>query len=270
MTHHNTQGAADECDQHVLALLRQVIQKSNDCSTKDEVSRALLYLLLRVANTWCSIRTLRQHSPDEHLFMVDAGTLLRAMFDACFQAEYLAQDADTITARANDYLEYEHVERYRISRKVLSHDTRLADRLKSSAKRPEGEKRVQEQYDRVKDKYLVEKSKPDGAVKRGSRTRSTWYPGDLSAVARSLGKEAEYDSFVAVFNGCVHSSALAVQTGPIVQAQHVLTLASKIAARVARLNAQYNRIDLGGFYGPILDALCKEFLVSVSDGPTGV
>ena len=270
MTNHETQTATEEVDEHVLALLKHVIQKSHDCSAKDEVSRAILCFLVRAANTWCSIRTLRQHSPDEKLFMVDAGVLLRAMFDACFQAEYLVHDADSANARANDYLEYEHVERYKISRKVLSHDTQLADRLKSSAKRPEGEKRVLEEYDRVKDRYLVEKRKSDGTVKRGPKTRSTWYSGDLSAIAQSLGKRAEYDTFVAVFNGCVHSSAFAVHAGPMVSPQHVLTLASKIAARVARLNAQHNRIDLGDFYGPIMDALCKDFLVGVSDGATGV
>ena len=220
---------------------------------------ALLCLLVRVANTWCSIRTLQQHSPDEMLFMVDAGVLLRAMFDACFQAEYIMHDTDSMVARASDYLEYEHIERYRISKKVLSHDNQLANRLKSSAKRPEGEKKVLKEYDRVKHRYPLGKRGRGGTVKRDPRIRPTWYAGDLLTIARSLGKEAEYDTFVTVFNGCVHSSALAVRRGPVVSPQHVLTLGSKLAARVARLNAQHNRIDLGNFYGPIMDALCKEF-----------
>ena len=270
MTGHETNTTTEELDGHVSALLEQVIQKSHDCSTKDEVSRALLCFLVRVANTWSSIRTLRQHSPDEKLFIVDAGVLLRAMLDACFQAEYVVHDAESMNARASDYLEYEHVERYKFSRSVLSHDNQLADRLKSSAKRPEGEKRVLEEYNRVKDKYLVEKRRSDGTVKRGPRTRSKWYPGDLSTIAQSQGKRAEYDTFITQFNGCVHSSAFAVHAGPMVSPQYVLTLASKIAARVARLNAQHNRIDLGDFYGPIMDALCKDLLVSVSDADTGV
>jgi len=257
MTGHEAEIATEELYEHVFALLKQVIEKSHDCSAKDEVSRALFCFLVRVANTWCSIRTLRQHSPDERLFIVDAGVLLRAMFDACFQAEYVVHDADSMNGRASEYLEYEHVERYKISRKVLSHDTQLAVRLKSSAKRPEGEKRVLEEYDRVKDKYLVEKRQSDGTVKRGPRTRNTWYSGDLSTIAQSLGKQAEYDTFVTVFNGCVHSSAFAVHAGPMVSPQHVLTLASKLAGRVARLNAQHNRLNLGDLYGPIMDALCK-------------
>ncbi len=193
--------------------------------------------------------------------MVDAGALLRAMYDACFQAEYLVHDPVRIDARASDYLEYEHVERHRISRKVLRHNTQLANRLKSSAKRPEGEKRVKNEYDRVKDRYLVKKRKADGTVKRRPAARSTWYSGDLSALAESLGKRAEYDTFIAVFNGCVHSSALAVHMGPIVSPQNILTLASNIAARVARLNVEHNHIDMGNFYHRFMDALCEDYLV---------
>ena len=143
--------------------------------------------------------------------------------------------------------------------KVTSHDNPLAERLKSSPKRPEGEKRLLEDYNRVKDSYLVERRQQDGTVKRGPATRNTWYPGDLAAMARGLGKRAEYDVFVATFHGCVHSSAFSVHRGPPVSPEYVLHLASTIAARVARLNVDYNRINLGDFYGPILDALCRGY-----------
>ena len=259
MTGTNNESHTEEVNEHVFALLKQVIQKSHDCSATDDVSRALLCFLVRVANTWYSIRTLQQqHSPNEKLFIVDAGVLLRAMFDACFQAEYIVHDADIANVRANDYLEYEHVERHKILRKALGHDTQLADRLRSSVKRPVGEKRVQEEYDRVKDKYLVEKRQCNGTGKRGSGTRNAWYSGDLSTIARSLGKQVEYDTFITQFNGCVHSSAFAVRTGLMIRPQHVLTLASKIAARVAQLNVRHNRIDLDKFYGPIMDELCTK------------
>ncbi len=105
---------AEEFDKHVLALLTEVIQKSYRCSEKDVVSRALLYFLVRVANTWQSIRTLRKHSNDDKVFMIDAATLLRAMLDACFQAEHMVHDADSRDARASEYFDYEHVERYKI------------------------------------------------------------------------------------------------------------------------------------------------------------
>ena len=235
-----------------LALLKEVIQKSHDCIAKDTVSRALFFFLLRVANTWQSIKTLRKYSPDDKLFMVDAAALLRAMLDACFQAEYIVNDPDSKVARANDYLEYKHVERYKIFEKICKHDNWLSRRLKSSTKRPEGEKKNLEEYNRVKHKFFVQQ-------KRCDKTRNTWYSGSLFGIAKNLGKEAEYDTFIANFNGCVHSNALAVQDGPPMTAQHVLTFASNIAARVARLNVQHNHIDLGDVHSQIMDELCKDF-----------
>lgn len=251
-------GKGQDLDEHVLSILRETIRRSEEYGRKDEVARALFYFLVRVANTWRSIRTLRQHTQDDG-FMIDAGTLLRAMLDAWLQTEYLLHDPDKKVDRAKEYLDFEHVERYRISRKVLRHDNPFADRLKSSPKRPEGEKRLVEQYDRVKGKYLVKARQTATPSSAEPRTRDKWYSGDLSAVSRSLGKEVEYDAFVATFNGCVHSSAFAVQAGPMVSPEHVLTIASKIAARVARLNVLHNGIDLGEYYGPIMEALCADF-----------
>ncbi len=262
MTGRETEIETKKFNQHVFALFQEVIQKSNNCSAKDAVSHALLCFLVRVANTWQSIRTLQEYSPDDKGFMVDAAVLLRAMLDACLQAEYMFHDANK-DARASDYLEYEHVEQYKIREKVHKHDNWLTRRLKSSTKWPEGEKRALEEYNRVKGRYLVQKQKgkkqSGGTQKRGPRTRNKWYTGDLSTIAESLGKRAEYDTFVTVFNGCVHSSALAVLEGPPIQAQHVLTFASKIAARVARLNVQHNRIDVVDPHGPIMNKLCEDF-----------
>ena len=66
---------------------------------------------------------------------------------------------------------------------------------------------MREEYNRVKGKYLIEKRQADGRVKRGPQTRNTWYEGDLSILAQTIGRQAEYDAFVSDFNGCVHTSA---------------------------------------------------------------
>ena len=110
----------DIVDEHVLELLRHVVSESHERSKADDVARAQLYFLVRVCNTWQSIRTLRKHSPDEKGFMVDAGMLLRAMFDAYLQAEYVLSEPSKALERANDYLDFEHVERYKQARKVTS------------------------------------------------------------------------------------------------------------------------------------------------------
>lgn len=259
MAGHKVTTADAVVDEHVLALLKKVLQESYDRSETDNVSRTLLLFLVRVANTWRSIRTLRANTDDQAGFMVDAGVLLRAMFDAYLQAEYVVQDAAHQQDRATAYLDFEHIERYKTARRATSHDHPLSERLKSSPNRPEGEKRLLAEYERVKGRYLVEERKRDGAVKRGPATRNKWYPGDLAAIARDLGKEAEYDFFVATFHGCVHSSAFAVHRGPPLSGRYVLHLASTIAARVARLNVSHNHLDLGDSHERLLETLCKDY-----------
>ena len=249
----------DEVDEYVLHLMKQVIRQANECSENDSVARALLFFLLRVANTWRSIRTLRNNTPDEEGFAVDAGTLLRAMFDAYIQAEYIVHDPSKADERARDYLDFEHVERFKSATSVMKHDTPLSNHLKASPKRAEGEKRLQQEYDRVKERYFVEKRRSDGTVKYGPGTRNTWYAQNLSDLARTLGREDEYDSLLKNFHGCVHSSPMAVRRGPMVSARHVLDWASTIAARVAKLSVEHHKFELDDLYSRILNALCKPY-----------
>jgi len=236
-----------ETDERFEGVLRAIIQELYAREGKDKVTLALFYLLIREANTWRSIRLLRQHTPEQFCcaFMVDAGTLLRAMFDAYVQADFIFRDPTKRAERATQYLDFEHVERYKMVNKIRRHDNPLTDVLESSAMRADGEKRLQQEFDRVKDQF--------------TGTRNKWYKGDLSQLSKAAGKEAEYDTFVNSFSGCVHSSAFAVKNGPMVPLNDVLFLASTLATRVARINVEYNQLDLGE-ERMILDELCKGWL----------
>lgn len=163
----------EEADEVFLQILRKIIATLHSRKCKDKVSVSLLFFLVRVANTWRTIRLLRKHTPDEFHdgFMVDAGTLLRSMFDAYLQADLIFRDPAKRLERATLYLDFEHVERYRMTEKVLRHDNQLADHLKATPRRPEGENRLQEEFDRVKDPFLKEERKADGSIKRGPGTR---------------------------------------------------------------------------------------------------
>jgi len=249
----------DIIDAHVLQVLRLVITQCYDRSKNDAVARAQLYFLLRVCNTWQSIRTLSKHSPDDKVFMVDAGMMLRAMFDAYLQADYVLSDPSRADQRANDYLDYEHVERHNLMERVMKHNNPLVKRLMASPARPDGEKRAKAAYDRVKGRYFTGKSRTGRPVKQEHRTRNKWYAGDLSGIARALGREAEYDIILATFHGCVHSSAFAVRLRPPISAVHVSHWASTIAARVAQLSVQHNKIELDDFHSTLLAQLCKPY-----------
>ena len=187
--------------------------------------------------------------------MVDAGTLLRAMFDAYLQAEYIASDQAMAVERARDYLEFEHVERYRRVQKIAKHDNPFANSLMSSPHRPEGEKLVRREYDRVKARYFTKKSRSSGTP----HLRPYWHPGSLATIAESLGKSDEYDILLATYHGCVHSGALAVGRGPTMSREHILDWASTVALRVARPSISHNRIDLDELSIGIMSALCKPY-----------
>lgn len=136
--------------------------------------------------------------------------------------------------------------------KVLGHNNELADRLNRSAKRTaEAEQRLEEQYDRVRCRYS-----PPGK----NQTRNTWYSGSLYDLAKAIGKEAEYDTFVATYQGCVHSSAMALQHGPPVSPAYVLMNASVTAARVALINVEHNHLPMTQGDRAILDEVCKSIL----------
>jgi hypothetical protein len=233
-----------ETDERFERILRAIIHELYAREGKGKVTLALFCLLIREANTWRSIRLLRQHTPEQFcsVFMVDAGTLLRAMFDAYVQADFIFRDPTKRADLPTAYLDFEHVERYQMVHKVPRHDNPLTDVLESSAKRPDGEKRLQQEFDRVKAQF--------------AGTRNKWYKGDLSQLAKAAGKEAEYDTFVTSFSGCVHSSAFAVNYGPMVPEDQVLFLASTFAARVSKINVEYNQLNLGE-ERMILEELCK-------------
>jgi hypothetical protein len=240
-----------ELDQTFEAILRSVTQKVHDRQREDDVSRALFWLLMRESNTWRSISLLRRYTPPEFggAEVVDVGTLLRAMFDAYLQADFIYRNPSRRAERASQYLEFQHVERFTFSQKVLSHNNSLTMLLNLSPKKAEGEKRVQQEYDRVKDTF--------------KGTKYKWYKGNLADLAAAAGQAAEYDTFAASFSGCVHSSALALTNGPLVPPDQVTFLATTFAARVAKINAEYNQINIGEDM-EILNEMCKSWLDEVN------
>ena len=115
----------EEADDYFLTILESIIRGAYERKDPDVVSTALIRFRVRVTNSWQSIRTLRKHTPDQRRMMVDAATLLRAMFDACFQAEFIFRDPPEREGRAKLYLDFEHVERYQMKNKVMQHDNPL-------------------------------------------------------------------------------------------------------------------------------------------------
>ena len=236
---------AEQSDDMVHDLLQEIIQQSHPLGDSDNVSKALVFFLVRAANTWRSIRTLQKHMEDSEGFMLDAGILFRAMYDAYLQAEYLVSDPSKSLERACDYFDFEHVEKHKATQRILGAKNWMAKRLQKSANRSEGEQANQDNYDRVKGRFQNKKGK----------VVNQWYAGNLYEIAKEAGKQDEYKIFLAAFNGCVHSSASAVKRGPPVKSEHALMMASEIVAKIARLNVVYNNLALRPDYQKLLELL---------------
>jgi hypothetical protein len=247
-------------DQAFFGILSRVITAIYSEPGRDRLSQALLFLLVRTANSWRSIRTLRLHSSDQQTYTVDAAILLRCIFDAYLQANLIYQDPAKREELAELYLDFAHVDRFNAKNKTLRHTNRLSRGLKAGPHRPEGELRLQREYDRVKARYYKKERWKDGTTKLGPGVRDKWYEGNLPKLAETAGKQAEYDTFITQFSGCVHSSAYSVEVGPLLNGEHISLLASGFTARVVRMNIQHNGLALSAEDLEIIDEMTKSLL----------
>jgi uncharacterized protein DUF5677 len=252
----------DKADDAFEQLLTFVISEAHERTKTDQVARALFFFLMRTSNTWRSIRTLRIHSPHDDILVVDTGALLRCMFEAYLQAGYIAADASEAAQRAQDYFDFEHIERSRWQAKVLKYDNLVTRRVRSSPKFAEVKEAVEREYDRVKGQFPKKKYRGTNQAPDAQGVRDHWYPGSLFDIAQSLGKTDEYDTLLTAFHGCVHSSASALKPSwlPIPSAKHVIMWATSIAARTVRLNVDHDKIKLSDLHTRILDLLCRPYL----------
>ena len=105
-------------------------------------------------------------------------TLLRAMYDAHLQALYILANDHQANARAQLFLDYRWIEQRRMQNLIERNETDMARALLRSPKRAEGEAEREENFQRLKPKYLT---------KDGKRLRRDWYEGNLFDLAKGVG-----------------------------------------------------------------------------------
>ena len=241
-------------------ILKQVIGKVYAQKNRDKVSTALLFFLVRAANSWRSIVTLLVHSENHETYTIDAAVILRCIFDAYLQANLIYQDPDERDERAELYLDYAHIDKYKAQAKPLQHKNEFSDKLSANPNRPKMQPLLKAEYDRVKSRYFKKHRSPDGTVKLGPDIRDKWYEGTLPDLAKHAGKGDEYDTFITPFSGSVHSSAYSVEVGPLLKGDHLSLLASGFTARIVRLNVEHNKISLNETDLEILEIFSKSLL----------
>jgi hypothetical protein len=176
----------------VETLVRGIVTALHDqrnCLRSSQL--ALFAFLLRIFNSWRSVGKLLDCCENETEFTTianDGAAIIRCMYDALIQAMYIADDPSVADERGQLYLDFEHIEQHKLTQEVVRQMSGLARYLAMSPLRSEGERRNQEEFDRVKDRYLVSRRGKDGSAE----VRNHWYVGDLRELARGVGKEEEY------------------------------------------------------------------------------
>jgi Family of unknown function (DUF5677) len=250
----------EEIDEAFLGILSKVIREVHGNTKRDRASQALLCLLVRTANTWRSILTLKRHSCDDQTYTIDAAVLLRCIFDAYLQAHLIYRDANKREEVAELYLDFAHVDRFKAQERVLRHNTSLSQGLKESLLRQAGVERLQKEYDGVKAKYYRKERLKDGTLKIGPDVRDKWYEGNLSQLANQACKQAEYDTFIVQYNGCVHSSAFSVKEGPAINGNQIAHLASGFTARVTQMSIEHSKLVLSDGELTIITEMARSLL----------
>lgn len=252
-----------DLDEHLDAIASVLLTDLHVRQNERPSLRACLLLLLRLENTRRSIHRLVNSAADHDELQgvsVDCGALKRCMYDALIQLAYIVHQPERADARANDYLDYSHVERFILASEHVSGKSSLSKMLAKSPLRTEGEPRLRVEYDKVAHRFR--KSKKNN--KKGIRNQ--WATEDLRAMARRVGREEEYVFFVKTLHGCVHSSALAVSQGAPLPIRKITFMSDVIFAIGAKEVADFTKTKMPREQERILTEISKGYLNALGNG----
>lgn len=235
------------------ALTGEVIRLWHALLAKSPATMATGLLALRCSASWksvCMILSGCRDADELELCCNDAAALLRCMHDVCIQAEYIAAGDAAASMSADDlgrlFVEYEHVERHRLSTAAVKFPSELASIIRASPLRSEGEARNQAEFDRVAPNY------PD---------KRHWYRGSLAELARKIGKEEEHYWYTTELHGSIHGGPLACRRGPPIQgASNILIIAVSLLRRVLAVVIESNGLVLSMSSAEMMRATAGDLL----------
>lgn len=170
-----------------------ILQRWSEMGWPDRVPEAVRRLMDRMGQLYAGALALLK------LHCTYSGPLyIRSMFETWLQLEYILRDP---AKRAELYLEFEHVTRYRQINDIANDPSGpIGQQIASSPLRAEGEPRNQREYDRVSPMFEYKTKK--GKVKIGRN----WYGKSIAKLAKSLGYEGEYRLVYASCSDWAHAN----------------------------------------------------------------
>lgn len=118
--------------------------------------------------------------------------LMRSLLEIAMQLEYLLGDP---AARSRQYLDFEHVTKYKQLKAIIDTPTGIIARgLASSPNRLAGAPRLKREYDRVRADF-----------QRGKGTWDAWYCMTVRGLAEAVGRLPEYQLWYRMFSAWAHA-----------------------------------------------------------------
>jgi hypothetical protein len=195
----------------------------------------------RVRNAFSSVVLLV--GVDSHPTGPDTAVLLRVMYDAWLQLEFMAwpELSATRSARVGMYWQFSLVDNFAYYENLDRQRSAMGEgsRLRANAEDIERERRLVEEY---RGKFENKKGK----------LRKYWYPGTLRDVARAVGRDTEYVSFVSLLSAATHASPAAHWKRGLWTTEFSAFFALMLQARAVVSTARLFEIPVPDRYAEIL------------------
>lgn len=243
----------DAHDRRIIKIysqsLLEILTEINENLQDDAPTRAIRLIHERVGGTVDTLMILAQHA--QHDFVIDAMSMLRMLFDAMWQAEYLMHDPSERQGRASLFLDWKWVERYQWIERIDKCDLAIARHLRSSPQRPDAEPEIRRRYEAVKHRYLTPKK----------RIRSHWYePANLGLLTTEIGRQDEYEWFQPLLSGAVHSAVWTLDDGPMLTKASTVLMAIDATFRILGLIAEHLDLSFSDPTSHFVDMARKDVL----------
>ncbi len=237
-----------------------ILARLNSEGIKDNVNLVIGRLVTRIRCSFESLRCLRNHRICEDCDL-DGAAILRTMYDASLQVEYLAEP-ENANARAQEYTDFREIERDRQIRSLKKYEGNpYVDTIMNSPLRTECEPAIRAIFDKVERPFRVN-NKP-------GKHRERWHVKNLRSFCMGKGREEEYDFIVSLLNGVTHSSPLALSSPPMSQ-PFLLLVAGNLVFRALGAALTYNKLILDPATENLIEGTRKNIFAPQSYAPRPV
>jgi hypothetical protein len=209
-------------------LLNIGLADINAVAQPGPVARVLPSVLGRIVHSVHVLITLHR-THDMKVYQHDSCAVLRSCYDVYVQAAFILLDQTSAEEKAQDYLDFYHIERHLLMQKVSKSNLPFKDKILNSPLRARNEPLLLRDFNRVAPRFKT----------KSGEFRKNWYKGDLRALADTCGIVDEYDFVLSRLHSSVHSSAFALFGGGGVPYRHIPFFAMRLVFRLLGLLAKH-------------------------------